>query len=317
MKRYLIITGLLATGLSPASHAQQQRHYELKGFMGVQGGESFTYKLDLHDSAGNILGGYAYTYAQEPNTVKTYVTAIVDRENKTLNIREREILSNNHFESKATICLVEALLTYSVQARTISGPLITKTSGNGANCSSGGITFASAAELEQLFNPPPASPQQAVATKPAGTKTPAAPKKELGPEDNPFIGNAAKQPRQQPVTVTPRADNITEGKDKTYLWKTGQVQLEVWDGNTVDNDKVTILYNGQEVLTNYVLTKEKKKLVLPIGGNELNIITVIALNEGNEPPNTANILLTDGTESYEVIAHNTIGKRALIRIKKQ
>ncbi len=319
MKRYLIITGLLATGLTPASHAQQQRRYELKGFMGVQGGESFTYKLDLHDSTGNILSGYAYTYAKEPNSVKAYVTATVDRAGKTLNIREQEILSNNYFESRATICLVEALLTYNVQARTISGPLITKTSGNGANCSSGSITFSSAAELDQLFNPPPppaAEPATAKATTPAKTQ-PAKTNELLGPDDNPFIGNAAKQPRQQPAAVAPKADNITEGKDKTYLWKTGQVQLEVWDGNTVDNDKITILYNGQEILSNYVLTKEKKKLVLPIGGNELNIITVIALNEGNEPPNTANIQLTDGTETYDVIAHNTIGKRALIRIKKQ
>lgn len=313
MKRHLLAAVLLAA-FSPTGFAQQKHHYELKGFMGVQGGESFTYRLDLSDSSGNILSGYAYTYAKESNDVKAYVIAVVDREQKTLSIREREIIHNHYFESKATICLVEALLTYDGKARTISGPLITKTSGNGANCSSGGITFSSIDELDQLFNPKPL--QEGITAAVPAKKTPVN-KAPLTNADNPFIGNSATKTTQPPAVTLKKTDNITEGKDKTYNWKSGQVQLEVWDGNNEDNDKVTILYNGQEVLSNHTLTKEKKRLVLPIGGNELNIITVIAVNEGNEPPNTANILLTDDTVTYEVIAHNTIGKKALIRIRKQ
>lgn len=312
MKQY-VFAAILITGLSSASFAQKN-NYELKGFMGVQGGESFTYKLSLKDSTGNILSGYAYTYAKEANDVKAYVVAVVDRGNKTLSIREKEIVHNHYFESKATICLVEAVLNYSAAENTISGPLITKTSGNGANCSSGGISFTNAAELSQLFNPQPQQAEPVIASTPKAR--PAAKAKPLTNEDNPFIGNSAQPVKQAPVEVK-KTDNITEGKDKTYAWKSDNIVLEIWDGNTVDNDKVNILYNGQEVLSNYTITKEKKKLTFPVGGNELNIITVIALNEGNEPPNTANILLTDGDVTYEVVAHNTIGKRAGIKIKKQ
>ncbi|MBE8968977.1 hypothetical protein IQ277_22970, partial [Nostocales cyanobacterium LEGE 12452] len=87
--------------------------------MGVQGGESFTYKLELKDSVRNILSGYAYTYLNEKNDVKTYVIAEADRDKKTLFIREATIIHNHYFESKALICLVEALLVYSNTEHTL------------------------------------------------------------------------------------------------------------------------------------------------------------------------------------------------------
>lgn len=312
MKRHFLVA-VLISGISITGFAQKN-HYGLKGFMGVQGGESFTYKLDLKDSTGNVLSGYAYTYTNEANDVKAYVVGIIDRANKTLSIKETEIIHNHNFRSNATICLVEAVLTYDNKEHTISGPLITKTSGNGASCSSGGISFADASELSQLFNPQPVKAEPVAANIPKAPATKTA--KPLTNEDNPFIGNAAKQQAGQVVALK-KTDNITEGKDKTYAWNSDHIILEIWDGNTVDNDRVNILYNGQEVLSNYTLIKEKKKLSFPVGGNELNIITVIAVNEGSEPPNTANILLTDGTATYDVVAHNTIGKKASIMIRKK
>jgi hypothetical protein len=295
----------------------QQATYRLRGFMGVQGGESFTYRLELKDSTRNLLSGYAYTYLNEKNDVKAYVVAEVDRSRKTLLLKELHIVHNNYFRSNAIICLVDALLTYSNEEKSLSGPLITMTAGNGANCSKGSISFANAAELEQLFNPSIA----------AIAGTPAQSKPQQKPQDvarKPVKIIYDTLPRSQPkIVLTPgqtekkTPDNITEGKDKSYHWHSAQIVMELWDGNNVDNDRVTVLFNGNEVLQHYTLSKEKKKLTLPVGGNELNIITIIADNEGADPPNTANIMLWDDAVSYEVIAHNTIGKRALIKIRKK
>jgi hypothetical protein len=290
----------------------QKNEYSLKGFMGVQGGESFTYKLELKDSVRNILSGYAYTYLNEKNDVKTYVVAETDREKKTLFIREATIIHNNYFESKALICLVEALLVYNSAEHTLSGPLITMTAGNGASCSKGSITFNNVTELANLFNPelknvPPAIQ---VSQKPAPVKAPK------------IVYDTLRKPK--PVSVSSKSlpevkkpEIITEGKDKTYRWQSDNIILEIWDGNNEDNDRVTILVNGTELLKNYILTKQKKKLSIPVGGNELNIITIVADNEGGDPPNTANILLSDNDVQYDVVAHNTVGKRALIKIIKK
>ncbi|HEU4610097.1 MAG TPA: hypothetical protein VFS31_18385, partial [Chitinophagaceae bacterium] len=130
-------------------------------------------------------------------------------------------------------------------------------------------------------------------------------------------------PKNKPVATTPAAvpvkkqESITEGKDKTYLWQSDNIVMEVWDGNAIDNDRVTVLLNGNEVLKGYTLTRTPKRLSFPVGGNELNIITIIADNEGADPPNTANILLMDNDTRYEVVAHNTVGRRALIKIRKK
>lgn len=304
---------LLLTALLLPAGLFAQSTYSLKGFMGVQGGESFTYRLDLKDSAGNLLSGYAYTYLDEKKDVKAYVIAEADRSQKTLKIRETTIVHNHYFQSRATICLVEALLSYSAAEKNLSGPLITMTAGNGASCARGSISFSNTAELEQLFHPaqtektPPVTAVKTEPKKPArviyDTTTKAR-------QPKPAVVQPAKPVAKQP-------DQITEGKDKTYYWEDSEIVLELWDGNNEDNDQVTILYNGETVLQHYILKREHKQLHLPVGGNGLNIITVIAENEGGDPPNTANILLRDGDTSYEIIAHNTIGKKALIRIRKK
>jgi len=143
--RRLLPAVLLCCGFFFAT--AQKSQYQLKGFIGIQGGESFTYKLELKDSVGDLLSGYAYTYLNEKNDVKAYVTAEVDRGRKTLRVREQTIIYNNYFQSNAIICLVDALLTFSAAEHSLSGPLTTMTAGNGADCSKGSISFSNVAEL--------------------------------------------------------------------------------------------------------------------------------------------------------------------------
>lgn len=292
-------------------HADAQKNeYTLTGYMGVQGGESFHYEMKLKDSVGNILTGYANTYARPENNVRAYIIAEIDRLGKTIHIRESMIVENNNFVSEYIICLVEANLTFSTTEKTLAGPLITMTAGNGANCSKGSITFSYMNEINALFNPVAKTATPVVAAT-VPKATPPKPVKVVYDtvKTKPVITTQAP--------VVPAQVIITEGKDKTYNWNTDEVVLAIWDGNTEDGDKVTISYNGNIVLKEYVLTKKQKEIKLPIGGNELNIISIQAINEGGEPPNTANITIKDGDTAYDIVAHNTFGKTALIKIRKK
>lgn len=302
IKRYVCLLCLLLLGKALFA---DERSYLLTGYMGVQGGESFTYKLALKDSTGNWLCGYSYTYSLEPNNVKSYVVAYIDRQQRNIKLEETQIIHNHLFYSKAIICLVNADLAYQKEEHKLSGSLHTQTAGAyHAACAKGSITFLNKQEIDYLFSEPEASqPEPAIPT----------PKPAPVPASKPLVKKTA--PSIAPVKKP--TDQITEGKDKSYSWHSDEVVLDIWDGNQEDNDIVTILYNGENVLNNYRLRKEPQKLVLPIGGNELNIITIEANNEGGNPPNTANIRLQDGAKTYEVVAHNKTGKRAIIRIKKQ
>lgn len=312
IRRHLsALIGFLLISAVSAPVFAQKKQYTLKGFMGIQGGESFTYLLHLHDSTGNIMAGYGYTYTNEKNDVKAAVIATIDRGSNSINLREVSILYNNYFVSKATICLVDAKLTYNKNEQTLSGPLNTNTAGNGAECSRGSISFSNAGEINALFN---ATPQSVNLDKPVEPETP---KPEVKKPAIIVYDTVAKAKPKATVPEVKKTESITEGKGKTYTWQSDNIVMEIWDGNNEDNDRVTILMNGEEVLKNHMLTKERKKLTFPVGGNELNIISIVANNEGSDPPNTANILLLDNDIQYEIIAHNTTGKKAMIHIKRK
>lgn len=297
--------------------------YHLDGYMGVRGGESFHYSIDLKDSIGNILSGYGYTYKTKDKVVKAYLTAEIDRGKKSLHIQEQQIISNQGFESKATICLVNAFLTWNKDENNLSGSLITQTSGNGATCSSGTIVFIQKLQIDQLFAPPiPTVAQKSNTGQLPQFQTRVDPNKKL----NAYFAQKTqteKATQQQPtppappiVAPKPEIKKITEGTEGVYQWHSNKVIFEIWDGGEIDNDQVTVSFNGTIVLKNYQLTAQKKKLTFELGGNELNIITITANNEGSNPPNTANIILYDGDKAYSVLAYNKTRRKAVIKIKK-
>src|SRR5690606_1546136 len=114
-----------------------------------------------------------------------------------------------------------------------------------------------------------------------------------------------------------RPVEITEGKDKIYEWVSDTIIFEIRDGGKIDGDVVSVSFNNNIVLHNYTLTKGVKRILLPLSGKEVDAITIIAGNEGNEPPNAADIMLQDGDRLYEIIAHNKIGKKANILIRRK
>lgn len=310
---FLIFLGLL---LSSVQGWSQDYTYRLLGFIGVKGGESFTYELHLTDSTDKILTGYAYSYVQPNKDIKANVLVYINRTEKTLQIREVDIIYNHGFKIKAVLCLLNSSLSYDEKAESLSGRITSKTAGdNGLACADGSLSFVNKSEINALFEgvkevaeAPVQQPPQAILD---------AEKKRTAKYvyiDQDSINRAKKEAYLK--TLAKRPDEITEGKDKTYVWNDTKVIMEIWDGNNEDNDRVTVECNGQVILENYTLRNRKHKVAIDIGNNELNIITVRALSEGGDPPNTANITIYDGDKSYDIVAHNKTGKSASFKIKR-
>ncbi len=313
----LLLTFLVSNSIQVIAN---QEEFNLKGYMGVQGGESFNYNLQLRDSSDHYLVGYGFTYNDPNKDVKTSVTAIINRAEKTLYIQEKNIIHNRGFKSKAVICLVESRLSLDEKSNNLTGTLITRTSDNGLTCGRGSLSFNNTEEINRIFA------ERTVAEEAANVKNSSPgvnPNRKLHAhfqqqkQREEVILRQRKAQQNQNKSEKPSTQTITEGKSGSYKWKSDKIILNLWDGGTVDNDKVTILYNGQVVLENYTLKKEKKELILPIGGNELNIISIVAINEGNEPPSTANISIEDNGQIYLIVAHNRVGKNSLIEIRKE
>lgn len=276
--------------------------------MGVQGGESFSYKLVFSDSMGNIKG-YSLTYLTESKDTKAWITGRIDRKNKTFSFRETSIVYNNGFESNAIMCLVDAQLQYvpSNKGYVLEGPLTSKDLAN-ADCAHGSINFVNDDVLKELFSETPAT--TAAATPVAKPETPV----QATPAKKMIIVYDTARKQQQAVT-TPQPDKITANVEKIYDWSSDTVVIDVWDGGNIDGDVISIACNDNRVLSHYRLKEDRKQLRIPLGDGT-TVITVYAEEEGNEPPNTANLLLTDGSKQHPVIAYNTKGKQAVIRIRK-
>lgn len=304
---------LIAGCFQNFSFAQDKPIYFLKGYLGVQGGESFHYDIELKDSTNNLLTGYAYTYDQPGKDVKAAIVVAIDRTNKTIQINESDIIYNKGFTSKAVICLLETFLKWEKPDQ-LKGTILTKIDGGaGLPCSKGSLTFSNEKEIVALFDGIQQEKTKTDTVKQAvGINKPridsTKPKVYI---DKTQSGNTAKENK-----VIIRKREITEGKDEVLQWETDKIELHIWDGTAIDGDRVTVLLNGDVVLNDYAILKEPHKILLSIGANEMNIITIIANNEGAEPPNTANLLLKDGEKEYPILAYNTIGKKAIIKIKK-
>lgn len=309
--------------------ANAKETYVLIGYMGVQGGESFTYRLELKDSTGDYLTGFSYLYKTNNNDVKTAVVAKRDRLNKSLTLKETTIIYNNNFKSKAVICLVESNLQFKVEEQTLKGSLTTQTIDNGGMCSTGSILFTNKAEIDKLFADvfivkQTAKEQEAANTfyKPP-TVNPANKLNKLMAENKRKENEVAARTQPKVQSTTPKAvpvippAQITEGKEVIYDWESDKVILTIWDGSQEDGDRVTVSFNNLQVLVDYTLLNEKKIIELNLSADGINTITIAALNEGGQPPNTANITIQDGDKSYEIVAYNKIGKKALIKIQKK
>lgn len=302
MRAFLLL--LLSTFFITAQ-AQSVRH-QLQGFMAVTSGETFTYRLELEESAGGKLQGFAYTYVKEGKDVKASIEGRIDRAKKTVAFRETGIVSNNGFESKAVLCLVDATLKFTPDesgGQTLSGP-ITSNTASSALCGKGSIVFTDAAMINEVFKP------VALAAAPAQTEPVAAPDEAKPKQPVRIVYDTA---RKAAAPATPKQDEVTIGKTQTYQFSSDTVVIEVWDGGKLDGDMITLLFNDRPVLTRYTLTAGKKQLKLALQKGR-NTLIIIADNEGNEPPTTADLILHDGDTPHRLIAYNKLGKEAVIHI---
>ena len=128
--------------------------------------------------------------------------------------------------------------------------------------------------------------------------------------------------QQKPVPVIVKKDPLPM-EQKVALRKNKEISrliihskkitLKVYDNGVVDNDTVSIYYNGRLLANKQGLTE--KPLVLNIELDEdvdLHRITMFAENLGSIPPNTALIVVTAGTKRYELHSSASLEENAVM-----
>lgn len=111
-----------------------------------------------------------------------------------------------------------------------------------------------------------------------------------------------KEPPEDPVVakVEPKNHGELEGRAITRLREVnvsqGEVTAYVWDMNKVDGDIISLSFNGEWVLKDYSLKKEKKPVELKILPGSANRLVLYAEDMGSIPPNTCGLTFFDGKQ---------------------
>ena len=127
-------------------------------------------------------------------------------------------------------------------------------------------------------------------------------------------------PPPAPVTVKkPDADLLRKMNERKQQQQSRlevnvkTINLKVYDNGVVDNDTVSIFYNGKLLLSHQRLSEQAIELNVVLDENVTeHTITMFAENLGGIPPNTAVIIVTAGDKRYELRSKASLEENAVL-----
>jgi len=309
-------------------------------FMGW-GGDRCDYVLEL-ETSGNDVTGYSYTYFNDGG--KRYYTICrlkgkVNKQSRYIEVTEVERTKTN-VPNHIRNCFQVHKLTYFKKddLQTLEGSWTPAPNQEG-DCGYG-TTVLSRRVLKKetpLYNNTTAR-----ATKPEKKPIPNFADKNK-PAKPPVVNNTTKPataptppvvkttPPVKPEAVIPtppviktepdiklRPELSFEKRNNTLL-KTIELdnetfKVDLYDNGDIDGDSISLFFNGKLILSHKRLSDKAISLNLNIEqSREVNELVMYAENLGEIPPNTALMVVTDGTHRYEVRITSDLEKSGAIR----
>ncbi len=94
------------------------------------------------------------------------------------------------------------------------------------------------------------------------------------------------------------------------------VSVTLYDNGIIDGDSITLIYNDKILTTHQLLTEKPLTFFIKIApGNSRNELVMYAENLGSIPPNTALMIIYDGTKRYELNINSTKNSNGSVSFK--
>ncbi|MFL9483780.1 hypothetical protein ACI6Q2_13465 [Chitinophagaceae bacterium LWZ2-11] len=111
-------------------------------------------------------------------------------------------------------------------------------------------------------------------------------------------------------------------REKVYLQQLeiveSSIKVELYDNGQIDYDSVTLFFNNKMVLPETMLTHTAIKITLQLDKTlEFNELSMFANNVGTIPPNTAAMIIYDGTKRYEIMMTSDLDNTATIKLVRK
>ncbi|HAO46428.1 MAG TPA: N-acetylmuramoyl-L-alanine amidase [Ferruginibacter sp.] len=126
-------------------------------------------------------------------------------------------------------------------------------------------------------------------------------------------GNGAEKTKADPL---PDALEKRPVKDvKVLEVKSNKIKVDLFDDGEIDNDIVSVYFNNALVVDKKSITAQAHSFTLSLAPGKTNELVLVAENLGSIPPNTALMIITDGTSRHEVRLSADLKNNALVRFE--
>jgi hypothetical protein len=131
----------------------------------------------------------------------------------------------------------------------------------------------------------------------------------------------AKTPAKRAAPAPPRVLSFAERKIatvQTVSVQSDSISIALYDNGLVDGDSVSVVLDGVPMVQHVLLRESafRKTLQLPAGTDQHELV-LMAENLGTVAPNTGLLVVTDGSQRYNVYFTADLNTNARILIKRQ
>ncbi|TAG09412.1 MAG: hypothetical protein EAZ13_06545 [Sphingobacteriia bacterium] len=115
-----------------------------------------------------------------------------------------------------------------------------------------------------------------------------------------------------PKVLQERENNLV----KTLVVEDEDIQIDLFDNGTIDNDTISVYHNNELVVRNGRLAFKAISFKIKCSPKEnMHELVIVAENLGEIPPNTALMVITAGRKRYEVFLSSTEKRNAKVVIE--
>jgi hypothetical protein len=291
MKIYVAFFLLFSTFL----FSQSKNQFEFMGGLKLNGKDDqvISYKIVFTENEG-IIKGYSITDLGGDHETKNLISGKYNTKTNSFQFKEESIVYTKSKIKKESFCYVN-----------YSGKLNLKSSNpkindefvglfqNKSKCVNGIIQLIGSKKIYELIN-----------------------KVNKKIQKSKKIDSATKE-QVNPLKMLDSVNtNVLRSKQSLQMYtKDSKVIFEVHDAGIEDGDMINIYIDGKLFLENYIVKNKPKSFEIEIN-KESVIIEIEAINEGEAPPNTSDIVIKDSVNELKTITKLQKNNRTSIEIVK-
>lgn len=272
-------------------YSQTTKKNDFSGILKSSNNDIITYKINFKEIGDGKIEGESITDFNGENSTKSKIKGTINLKENKLSFHEVSNISTKSTADENQFCYVhvENLKINTSKGQSIIQGKFKGLYSTGKKCGDGTIYLVGAEILERI-------------------------EKKMN-VDSTKLNDSLNVLLQQYSNSTKKSTKILSNDNFKTNWKSDKIVLEVWDDNIVDNDIITIICNGETIVENFEITKEKKNIEISFKENRTTV-TIKAVNDGASPPNTVNIMLKDGGNTTPLISILQKGEIVFIEFDK-